>query len=297
MGLRIKTNVESLAAQRQLGQSRAEMSDSLQKLASGLRINKSADDAAGLAVSEGMRAKVKGLGQAKRNANDGISFLQVAEGGLSELNNLTVRMRELTTQAASDTIGKTERGFLNREFQELKSEITRIKEETEFNGIRVLNADDSKVDRAIQVGVSYRGKDSKAKDESDIIRINFSQLEGLNSALGSLNDLKITTEDGSGGQELGGGKTNEIFSKLDEAITSVTDFRATLGSLQSRLNSSVTAIDVSTENLNAAQSRIRDVDYASETARLTQNRILTAAGTSVLSQANSAPESVLQLLR
>ncbi len=297
MGLRIKTNVESLTAQRQLGQSRAEMSDSLQKLASGLRINKSADDAAGLAVSEGMRAKVKGLGQAKRNANDGISFLQVAEGGLSELNNLTVRMRELTTQAASDTIGKTERGFLNREFQELKSEITRIKEETEFNGIRVLNADDSKVDRAIQVGVSYRGKDSKAKDESDIIRINFSQLEGLNSALGSLNDLKITTEDGSGGQELGGGKTNEIFSKLDEAITSVTDFRATLGSLQSRLNSSVTAIDVSTENLNAAQSRIRDVDYASETARLTQNRILTAAGTSVLSQANSAPESVLQLLR
>lgn len=295
MGLRIKTNVESLMAQRALGENRTQMNSSLEKLSSGLRINKSADDAAGLAVSENMRAKVRGLSQAKRNASDGVSFLQVAEGGLSEVNNIVVRMRELTTQAASDTIGEKERSFLNREFTELGSELNRIKNETEFNGIKVLNSTGKTVDLAIQVGVSYRGEGSTADKDSDIIRIKFDQLESLNGALTDLGGVGI---EGSGsGQELGGGDTNEIFSKLDNALTKVTDFRATLGSLQSRLNSTVTAIDVSTENLNAAQSRIRDVDYASETAKLTQSRILSSAGMAVLSQANSTPESVLQLLR
>lgn len=295
MGLRIKTNVESLVAQRQLSQSRGDMNDSLQKLSSGLRINKSADDAAGLAVSEAMRAKIRGFGQAKRNASDGVSFLQVAEGGLSELSNIVVRMRELTTQAASDTIGEKERSFLDREFKELTNEVGRIKEQTEFNGIRVLNSDGRDVDMAIQVGVSYRGEGSQANEDSDVIRVKFDQLSSLNENLDALKELSITGS--TSGQELGGGDTNEIFGKLDNAITSVTDFRATLGSLQSRLNSAMTAIDVSSENLNAAQSRIRDVDYASETAKLTQSRILSSAGTAVLSQANSTPESVLQLLR
>jgi flagellin len=295
MGLRIKTNVESLTAQRRLEDSRKDMSESLNRLSSGLRINKSADDAAGLAVSESMRAKIRGLAQAKRNANDGISFLQVAEGGLSELSNSMIRMRELTTQAASDTIGSKEREFLNREFEQLGAELTRIKDETEFNGLRVFNTDGIPSEGlAIQVGVSYRGEGSQATEDSDVVRIQLDQLEDLNTKLSDLPSLAIT---GESGRELGGGETNDIFTKLDDAVGSVTNFRASLGAMQSRMNSTITSIDVSTENLNAAQSRIRDVDYAQETAKLTQSRILASAGTAVLSQANQTPETVLQLLR
>jgi flagellin len=271
------------------------MSESLNRLSSGLRINKSADDAAGLAVSESMRAKIRGLAQAKRNANDGISFLQVAEGGLSELSNSMIRMRELTTQAASDTIGSKEREFLNREFEQLGAELTRIKDETEFNGLRVFNTDGIPSEGlAIQVGVSYRGEGSQATEDSDVVRIQLDQLEDLNTKLSDLPSLAIT---GESGRELGGGETNDIFTKLDDAVGSVTNFRASLGAMQSRMNSTITSIDVSTENLNAAQSRIRDVDYAQETAKLTQSRILASAGTAVLSQANQTPETVLQLLR
>lgn len=295
MGLRIKTNVESLTAQRRLEDSRTDMNESLNRLSSGLRINKSADDAAGLAVSESMRAKIRGLAQAKRNANDGISFLQVAEGGLSELTNSMIRMRELTTQAASDTIGSKEREFLNREFEQLGAELTRIKDETEFNGLRVFNTDGIPAEGlAIQVGVSYRGEGTQATADSDVVRIQLDQLEDLNTKLSDLPSLAIT---GESGRELGGGDTNEIFAKLDDAVGAVTNFRASLGAMQSRMNSTITSIDVSTENLNAAQSRIRDVDYAEETAKLTQSRILASAGTAVLSQANQTPETVLQLLR
>jgi flagellin len=297
VGLRIKTNVESLVAQRQLSQSRQDMNSSLEKLSSGQRINKSSDDAAGLAVSESMKAKVRGLSQAKRNANDGISYLQVAEGGLSELSNVVVRMRELTTQAASDTIGERERSYLNEEFKQLREEISRIKDGTEFNGKRVLSNDGGK-DIGIQVGASYRGtvgnEGSTNDGKGDTIYINFDKLETLNQSLSELGDLAI---EGTNGQELGGGDTGEVFQKLDDAMTNVAGFRANLGALQSRLNSTVTNIDVSVENMNAAQSRIRDVDYAAETAKLAQSRILTAAGTSVLSQANSSSDSVLQLLR
>lgn len=293
MGVRVKTNMESLIAQRNLSNSRGEMLDSLQKLSSGQRINKSADDAAGLAMSEAMRAKIKGLGQAKRNVADGISYLQVAEGGLSEANNLIIRMRELTTQAASDTIGPVERNFLNREFSELAKELQRIVHDTEFNGAKVLS-DKQQRDLKIQVGVSYRGSGSEVDPEGDYITIQQGDLGELNESLVALTELSI---EGENGQELGGGDTNDIFQKLDDSITTITKFRANLGALQGRMNSAVTSIDVTAENLNAAQSRIRDVDYAAETARMTQARILTAAGTSVLSQANSMPETVLQLLR
>lgn len=293
MGVRIKTNVESLVAQRQLSENRKHMQDSLQKMASGQRINKSADDAAGLAMSESMRAKVRGLAVAKRNAGDGISYLQVAEGGLSEANNLIVRMRELTTQAASDTIGSVERGFLNKEFQELGKELQRLVSDTEFNGAKVLS-DKSQRDLKIQIGVSYRGTGSEADPEADTITIAQGDLGELNESLRNLTDINI---EGETGQELGGGSTNDIFQKLDDSMTTISKFRANLGALQGRLGSAINAIDVSSENLSAAQSRIRDVDYAEETARSTQMRILTAAGTSVLSQANSMPETVLQLLR
>jgi len=295
MGLRIKSNVTSLVAQRQLAKSQDEMTNSLEKLSSGLRINKSADDAAGLAVSETMRAKVRGLAQAKRNANDGISFLQVAEGGLSELSNTMIRMRELTTQAASDTIGSKEREYLSREFEQLGQEMGRIKNETEFNGIRVFNTEGiSDEGLGIQVGVSYRGEGSQATEDSDVVRIKLDQLDDLNTKVAALDSFKITGETGG---ELNGGDTNEIFSGIDDAMGSVTNFRASLGAMQSRMNSTITSIDVSTENLNAAQSRIRDVDYAEETAKLTQSRILSQAGTAVLSQANQVPEQALQLLR
>lgn len=293
MGIRIKTNVESLVAQRQLSNNRQEMLNSLEKLSTGQRINKSADDAAGLAMSEAMRAKIRGLGQAKRNAGDGVSYLQVAEGGLSEVNNIMVRMRELTTQAASDTIGAVERGFLNKEFSELGKEVMRIVSDTEFNGAKVLS-DQQQRDLKIQIGVSYRGEGSTADPEQDYITIQQGDLSELNESIRAIGDVSI---EGENGQELGGGDTNEIFSKIDNAMTTMTKFRANLGALQSRLNSAMTSIDVSAENLNAAQSRIRDVDYAAETAKMTQGKILTAAGTSVLTQANSMPETVLQLLR
>lgn len=297
MGLRIKTNVESLVAQRQLGDNRRKMQDSLEKLSSGYRINKSADDAAGLAVSETMQAKIRSLTQAKRNASDGISFLQVAEGGLSEINNSVVRMRELTTQAASDTIGETERTFLNREFVQLAEEVNRITAQTEFNGHKVLSVDDKASEEGlnIQIGANFRGPDSDGETlaASESVKISTSAVGQVQESLAALKELVITGENGS---ELGG-DTNNVFENLDRAMREITDFRATLGATQSRMNSAITGIDVTVENMASAQARIRDVDYADETAKLTQNKILTAAGTSVLAQANALPETVLQLLR
>lgn len=297
MGLRIKTNVESLVAQRQLSDNRVKMQDSLEKLSSGYRINKSADDAAGLAVSETMQAKIRSLTQAKRNASDGVSFLQVAEGGLSEINNMVVRMRELTTQAASDTIGETERTFLNREFVQLSAEVNRITEQTEFNGHKVLSVDDKASTEGlnIQIGANFRGPDSDSEElaASESVKISTEAVGVVQESLAALKEIEITGQNGS---ELGGG-TPAVFESLDKAMREITDFRATLGATQSRMNSAITGIDVTVENMAAAQSRIRDVDYASETAKLTQSKILSAAGTAVLTQANAIPETVLQLLR
>lgn len=309
MGLRIKTNVESLIAQRQLSKAKTEMSNSLEKLSSGQRINKSADDAAGLAVSERIRARVRGLGQAKRNASDGISYIQVAEGGLNEVTNIVVRMRELATQAASDTIGNRERQFLDREFTQLRDEVSRIVESTEFNGAKVLKPGDGDKPMQIFVGASDRGDalngdapEIDPESDPDVLTIQLETLNDFSEKLGEIvsEDMAIlpNVDDEIGAQELGpDGDTNSMFNKLDTALNSVASFRATLGSVQSRLNSTVTNIDISQENLNAAQSRIRDVDYASETAKFAQARILQAAGVSVLTQANSTPEAVLSLLR
>lgn len=293
MGLRIKTNIESLVAQRQVSMSSEEMKDSIQKLSSGYRINKSSDDAAGLAISETMRAKIRGFSQAKRNASDGISYLQIGEGGLSELNNIIIRMRELTTQAASDTIGSTERGFLNEEFTQLGQEVLRIKDQTEFNGKRILTSEGEK-DVKIQVGVNFKKGNDKNNSENEVIQMKFEGLSDLNDSLSNLAELNIK---GDSGSELGGDSTEDIFSAIDDSMSKINGVRASFGSLQSRLNSVVTTIDVASENLSAAQSRIRDVEYGSETARFTQNKILVAAGTSVLAQANQIPEHVLTLLR
>ena len=308
MGVRVKTNVTGLIAQRQLGQNRAAQANSLERLSSGQRINRSSDDAAGLAVSERIRAKVASLNVAKRNANDGISYIQVAEGALNEMTNIVVRMRELSAQAASDTIGNRERSFLNQEFTQLNEELVRIQDSTEFNGSYLLKSEEQKPLR-IFVGASNRGDDLEgnspevdAETDPDAITIDLDAVSTLNTKLSELTDvgLNIVPEDIEGGADdlgLGEGETPDLFNRLDNALDSIAEYRATLGSVQARLGSTISNIEISNENLQAARSRIRDVDFAAESTAFAQANILTAAGTSVLTQANQRPEAVLQLLR
>ena len=308
MGVRVKTNVTGLIAQRQLGQNRAAQANSLERLSSGQRINRSSDDAAGLAVSERIRAKVASLNVAKRNANDGISYIQVAEGALNEMTNIVVRMRELSAQSASDTIGNRERSFLNEEFTQLNEELVRIQDSTEFNGSYLLKSEEQKPLR-IFVGASNRGDDLEGnppevdpESDPDAITIDLDSVSNLNTKLSELTDvgLQIVPEDVDGGADdlgLGEGETPDLFNRLDNALDSIAGYRATLGSVQARLGSTISNIEISNENLQAARSRIRDVDFAAESTAFAQANILTAAGTSVLTQANQRPESVLQLLR
>ena len=305
MGLRIKNNVESVVAQRRLTESRRTLTDSLERMSSGQRINKSADDAAGLAVSEAIRAKTRSLDVAKRNASDGISYLQVAEGGLNEVTNIIVRMRELAAQSASDTVGGREREFLNKEFVQLRAEVNRIVESTEFNGSKLLKNEGNKA-LQIFVGVTNRANDKDGKapvidktNDPDVLTIDTSEVTKLNEALNGIKNLFITGKSSTDkAQDLGPtGTTSDIFNVLDTSLNSIAEYRATLGSVQSRLNSTITNIEVSAENLTAAQSRIRDVDYAAESAKYASARILTQAGVSVLMQANQTPEFALQLVR
>lgn len=282
MGLRIRTNVESLVAQRNLSNNQTDLNNSLEKLSSGSRINKSADDAAGLAISENLRAKTRGLTQAKRNANDGVSMIQVAEGGLNEVSNIMVRMRELTVQAASDTVGMREKEYLQKEYGELVKEIDRISATTEFNGMPLLGAQAG--EQGIRVQVGFNGT------ENDQLNLQLGDApEGINSESLGLIDTTIASDD-----------RDQIAANLetiDNGLNMVANSRATLGAMQSRLSSAITNISVSTENMSAANSRIRDVDFAEETARAAQGRILSQASLSVLSQANQKPEMALSLLR
>ena len=313
MGVRVKTNVQGLIAQRQLSINRRAQANSLERLSSGQRINRSSDDAAGLAVSERIRAKIASLGVAKRNANDGVSYIQVAEGALNEMTNIVVRMRELSAQAASDTIGNRERGFLNAEFQQLNKEIVRIEESTEFNGSKLLQTEELRPLR-IFVGASNRGDvngeapEFDAETDPDAITINLEPLNQLSEAMAQVTEgvaqdaegeLSLSPEDGGTADDLGAGEdgTGDLFNRLDNALDAIAGYRATLGAVQARVNSTISTIEISNENLEAARSRIRDVDYASESTRFTQANILTAAGSAVLTQANSRPETVLSLLR
>lgn len=304
MGIRVKTNVQSLIAQNKLSKSHEQVASSIERLSSGQRINRSADDAAGLAVSESIRARISGMDVAKRNANDGISYIQVAEGSLNEVTNVMLRMRELGSQAASDTIGAKERSYLDKEFQQLAQEVGRIVASTEFNGRKVLQTDDNSAMR-IFVGSSSRADvdgsspDIDPDNDPDVLTIDTSDLENVASALDKVANggLGVMTEDGGGANDLGSTGTADLFNTIDNAVNEVAGYRATLGSVQSRLNTAISNIDVTNENLQAANSRIRDVDFAAETARFTQNKILEQAGASVLAHANSEPEMVLQMLR
>jgi flagellin len=278
----------------------------MEKLSSGMRINKSSDDAAGLAVSERMRARIKSLSVAKRNASDAVSYIQTAEGGLNEVANLTIRMRELTSQAASDTLGNRERSFLDKEFQQSRAEIERILESTEFNSAKILSSESSAENIQIFVGASNRGTDlegnapSFGDSDPDVLKINLSDVKEFRRALDGITkeEVSILPSDLSGGaQDLGPSGTGDLMTRLDDAVNAISSFRATLGSIQSRLGSTISNIDVSSENLNAARSRIVDVDYAEETANFAKNKILTQAGLAIHSQANVIPEMVINLLR
>lgn len=276
MALTITTNVASLNAQRNLGASGRAMDQSLARLSSGFRINQAADDAAGLAISENLRGQIRGLGQANRNANDGISLVQVAEGGLNEVSNMLIRLRELGVQASSDTIGDTERKFLDVEYQQLKSEMQRISEVTKFNGYDLLNGTGGIMD--IQVGVH----NDPFKD-----RISFNTA-AANATLESLGMIAegVSTKEGA----------QASLSVVDDAMVSVNAMRANFGAMQNRLQSTVNNLNIAHENLSAANSRIRDTDIAAESAELTRNSILRQAGVSALAQANQAQQVALKLL-
>ena len=276
MGLRINTNVTSLAAQRTLSVSNKEQANTLNKLSSGTRIVRSADDAAGLAISEKLKAQIRGVNQAERNANDGISMIQTAEGGLGEIGNILTRMRELSVQAASDTVGDSERSFTDLEYQNLKQEIERISQVTEFNGKKLLNGVGDTYD--FQIGINN-------DDFQDRIKFN---TEMLNSSIGNLgvDELGVSSKEGA----------QNGLAALDAAIQKVSGQRAELGAKQNRLSSTIQNLQVSSENMNAANSRIRDTDYAMETAKNAKLNILNAAGTSVLGQANSQGSNALKLI-
>ena len=305
MGLRIASNVQALTAQRNLNVTAEANSASMEKLASGYRINKAADDSAGLAISEKLKADVRGLNMARRNASDGVSLIQTAEGGLNEVGNILSRLRELAVQGASDTVGDTERGFLNQEFSQLKNEITRISLSTEYNGTLLIGGDLDDADEnlkarsnayplEIQIGKNYFASlDSKETAAPiNVLRID---LQDINSSVGEKGlNLGEAPEDGA--NVASKESAQMTINRVDDAITKVSGYRSTLGALQNRLNSAMSNLSVQAENANAANSRIRDTDFADESARLTQTNILKQSGVAVLAQANQTPQLALRLL-
>ena len=278
MGLRINTNIASLNSQRNLRMNRMNLDKNLERLSSGFRINRAGDDAAGLAISENLRAQIRGLQQAERNAQDGVSLVQVAEGGLQEISNIMIRLRELGVQAASDTVGATERKFLSVEFDALLSEIDRIANATEYNRIPLLNGTAAVFD--IQVGT---------RNNPNIDRLTFFDTSSADVNVVALGLNLASINDKTSAQN--------SLSAVDTAIMSVAAIRADFGAMQNRLQSVINNIAISIENMSAANSRIRDTDVASETSELTKNNILMQAGTAVLAQANSSVQSALTLLK
>jgi flagellin len=276
MGFRINTNISSIAAQRSLSVNNREAEGNLAKLSSGSRITKASDDAAGLAISEKLKANIRSLKQADRNANDGISMVQTAEGGLNEVSSILTRMRELAVQTASDTVGDPEREMTNMEYQNLKLELERIAQVTQFNGKKLLNGEGETYE--FQVGANNDAFQDRISYNADMVN---AKLDGL-----GISELDVSTKSGS----------QESLSAVDVAIEKVSGFRSFLGAIQNRLVSTSNNLQVTSENLSAANSRIRDVDYAEATALKAKNDILGAAGTSVLAQANMNGQNALKLI-
>ena len=270
MGLRINTNVSAINAQRQLARSTSELNKSFERLSSGLRINRAADDAAGLAIAEGFRSQVRGTQVAQRNSQDGVSLVQTAEGALSETTNILQRVRELAVQSANGTQSDTNRAALDTEVQQLLSQVDDIALDTDFNGIRVLSAAQTVT---LQSGAFT------------------SQVLAVTVSGAKTNDLGISTVSVSNVNQ-----AVSTISTIDVALQSVNTQRATFGALQNRLEFTINTLAIQEENAAAAESAIRDADIAQETVTFTRNQILVSAGTSVLAQANIVPQTALQLL-
>ena len=276
MGMRVSTNISAINAQRNLVSSQRSIGKSMAQLASGSRINIAADDAAGLAISERLKASIRSARQANRNANDGISMVQTAEGGLNEIGNIVTRLRELGIQASSDTIGDTERGFINKEVNQLKEEAQRIAATTSWGETKLLDGSTPVFD--FQVGIHNNAEED---------RISFNSQEN-NASLDSLGmaGLDYTTKEGA----------QSSLAALDDAQNKVNGYRANLGALQNRLQSTVDNLAVYEENMSAANSRIRDTDIAAASSEMTRNNILLQAGTATLSQANQSSQLALKLI-
>lgn len=272
----INTNVMSLNAQRQLANTQADMAQTIQRLSSGLRINSAKDDAAGLAVSEGMTSQIRGLAIAERNANDGISVAQTAEGALGQITDNLQRIRELAVQSSNEVMAAADRDHIQKEVDQLTDEISHIMNTTEFNGQALL--DGSTATLNIQVG----------PNGTDQIALNLTDISALNSAAGGAGAIDITGADGTAAVA--------AIAQLDADLDAVVGHRATLGATQNRFESVISNIANYSENLQGARSRIMDTDFASETAAMTRNQILSQAGTSMVAQANQVPQGVLSLL-
>jgi len=275
MGLRVNTNIASINAQRNTAQVTTRLARNFQRLSTGLRISTAADDAAGLAISERLRAQVRSLGQASRNANDGISLVQTGEGALNEVSNILVRLRELAIQAANGSSSNADKNTIKEEFDSLVQEIDRIAQSTDFNGVKLLDGSASAVQ--FQVGIN-------TSPQIDVLSVSL--VPALATTLGL-----STIDVGSGGN------TSFAIAQLDLAVNAVSQLRGRFGSLQNRLQSTIANIGVAQESLSAAESRIRDVDVAYETAELTRNSIMQQAAIAILSQANAQPQAALQLLQ
>ncbi|MBX7231760.1 MAG: flagellin FliC [Bdellovibrionales bacterium] len=277
MGLRVTTNLASISAQRTMAGSQREIQKSFAQLSSGSRITKAADDAAGLSISETLRSTIRGYTQAQRNANDGISMVQVSEGGLGEISNILTRMRELGVQAASDTVGEVERGFIDKEVQQLKNEMERIAKTTRWGTQNLL--DGSGQEYAFQVDINN-------DDFNDRISFDAGQQDATIDTLG-VSGFDFSSKEGA----------REALENLETAQRTVNGYRANLGAIQNRLISTGENLGVAIENFSAANSRVRDTDIAQSSAELARNNILLNASVGVLAQANAQPAAALRLIQ
>ena len=285
MPIRIFNNITSINAQNLLGQNNNRLSNSVERISSGLRINKAADDAAGLAISEGLRSDIRSLRQAVRNSNDGVSLINIAEGALNEQGSMLIRLRELASQAATGTTGSTERATIQLEFNALRNEIDRITHTTVFNDQKLIDGSlASSVSSANQIFIQV-GMDNNANS-----RINLNEqldLKAITVSALNIDSLSVTGSSGA----------LDALEAINTAIGSVTAIRGQVGSVQNRLVRTISNLNISVENLQAAESQIRDADIAEEVALLTRNQIMVQASTAMVGQANLIPQSVLQLLQ
>ncbi|MEN0643193.1 flagellin [Alkalicoccobacillus gibsonii] len=288
--MKINNNIQALNAYRNLSQNQIHTSKNLEKLSSGLRINRAADDAAGLAISEKMRSQIRGLDMAERNALDGVSLMQTAEGAMQEVHSMLQRMRELAVQAANDTNDEFDRNQIQAEIGQLVEEIDSISSKTEFNSKKLLNGDLE--DIKFQIGPNA--------DQS--VDFTLPKMDAEELGIKSINVVTMTVpgEDGTPGEEVeltGNAAANEVIKMLDNAISTVSSSRATLGAIQNRLEHTINNLQVTKENLTSSESRIRDADMALEMTEFTRNNILNQSATAMLAQANQLPQGVLQLLQ